>query len=152
MASELSVACCQLPGGPIRGSDALVDSDQQLIVEDEPVPIRRSPMTSLSFACMKRLLQRIPDRLRNRYGVVLAVLAAWVMLFADNDLWTLWKNHRELSRMEQQSEWYAAEIARTKEQLAEIANDKDLLEKFARERYFMKRENEDIFVLVQEKH
>ena len=47
--------------------------------------------------------------------------------------------------------WYAAEIARTKGQLAEIHNDKDLLEKFARERYLMKRDNEDIFVLVPEK-
>ncbi len=101
--------------------------------------------------CVKKLLDRIPARLRNRYGLVLGALVAWVLVFADNDLWTLWKNHRELSRMEQQSEWYAAEIARTKEQLAEIANDKELLEKFARERYFMKRDNEDIFVLVAEK-
>jgi cell division protein FtsB len=127
-----------------------VASDQQPIVEDEATRRLRSKSTSPSFAGMKRLLQRIPARLRNRYGVVLAVLLAWVMLFADNDLWTLWKNHRELRRMKQQSEWYAAEIARTKEQLAEIANDKELLEKFARERYFMKRENEDIFVLVPE--
>jgi len=99
---------------------------------------------------VKKLLDRIPARVRNRYGLVLGALLAWVLIFADNDIWRLWKNHRELNRMEQQSEWYAAEIGRTKEQLAEIANDKELLEKFARERYFMKRDNEDIFVLVAE--
>jgi cell division protein FtsB len=97
---------------------------------------------------MKRLLDRIPPRLRNRYGAALLVLVAWITVFSDSDLWTTWKNHRELNRMEQQSDWYAKEIARTKEQLAEIANDKGLLEKFARERYLMKRDDEDIFVLV----
>jgi cell division protein FtsB len=100
---------------------------------------------------VNRLLNRIPKRLRNRYGLAVLVLAAWISVFSDNDLWTTWKNHRELGRMAEQSEWYAQEIARTKEQLAEIANDDELLEKFARERYLMKRDNEDIFVLVPEK-
>lgn len=104
-----------------------------------------------SFGAVKKLVDRIPARLRNRYGVVAALMLAWVTLFADNDLWTLWKNHRALSEMRNQREWYTREIARTKEQLAEIASDKELLEKFARERYLMKRDNEDIFVLVAEK-
>ncbi|HRP00710.1 MAG TPA: septum formation initiator family protein, partial [Flavobacteriales bacterium] len=78
-------------------------------------------------------------------------LLVWVALFDRNDLWTTWKNHRELGRMEEQQEWYAAEIERTKEQLHELSSDTTLLEKFARERYLMKRDNEDIFVLVPAK-
>lgn len=100
---------------------------------------------------MNKLIDRIPKRLRNRYGIALLVLVAWISIFSDNDLWTTWKNHRELSRMEEQSGWYELEIARTKEQLTEMQSDKLLLEKFARERYLMKRDNEDIFVLVPEK-
>ena len=53
--------------------------------------------------------------------------------------------------MEEQQEWFTAEIQRTKEQLHELSSDTELLEKFARERYLMKRDNEDIFVLVPEK-
>lgn len=100
---------------------------------------------------MKKLLDRIPQRLRNRYALAVLGLVAWVMFFDANDIWTTWKNHRELNTMEGQADWYALEIAHTKEQLQEIASDKDLLEKFARERYLMKRDNEDIFVLVAEK-
>ena len=100
---------------------------------------------------MKKLLQYIPARLRNRYGAVVLVLLAWVALFDRNDLWTTWKNHRELAKMEEQQEWFTAEIQRTKEQLHELSSDTELLEKFARERYLMKRDNEDIFVLVPEK-
>ncbi len=100
---------------------------------------------------LNKLILRIPARFRNRYGLVAALMLAWITLFADNDIWTLWKNHRALSAMRDQREWYDRELARTKEQLAEIASDKDLLEKFARERYLMKRDNEDIFVLVAER-
>ncbi len=101
-----------------------------------------------TFDPVKKLLRAIPTWLRNRYGAVALGLLAWVALFDRNDLWTTWKNHRELGRMEDQQEWYAAEIERTKEQLHELSSDTTLLEKFARERYLMKRENEDIFVLV----
>lgn len=100
---------------------------------------------------MKRLLDRIPSRLRNRYVLAVAVLLAWITLFDRNDIWTTWKNSRELGAMRKQHAWYASEIGRTREQLHELSSNKELLEKFARERYLMKRENEEIFVLVPEK-
>ncbi len=104
-----------------------------------------------TFGLVKKLVHAIPAWLRNRYGAVALGLLVWVALFDRNDLWTTWKNHRELGRMEEQQEWYAAEIERTKEQLHELSSDTTLLEKFARERYLMKRDNEDIFVLVPAK-
>ncbi len=112
---------------------------------------RRSCSTPSTFGPVKKLLDRIPTRLRNRHGLAVLVLVGWITIFDQSDIWTTWKNHRELSDMEEQAEWYAAEITRTKEQLVEISSDQDLLEKFARERYLMKRDNEDIFVLVAEK-
>jgi cell division protein FtsB len=104
-----------------------------------------------NFTPVKKLLDRIPQRLRNRYGLATAALVLWIALFSDNDIWTTWKNHRELGRMEAQNAWYAAEIEKARTQLNELNSDKLHLEKFARERYLMKRENEDIFVLVAEK-
>lgn len=101
---------------------------------------------------MKKILRYIPERLRNRYGIAVLVLVGWIAIFDRNDIWTTWKNSRELSRMEDQQTWYASEIERTREQLHELSSDKELLEKFARERYLMKRDNEDIFVLVPEKN
>lgn len=100
---------------------------------------------------MKKLIDRIPKRFRNRYGIAVLMLVGWIIFFDKSDAWTTFKNRRELSRMEEQKDWYRTEIARTKEQLHELSSDKELLEKFARERYLMKRENEDIFVLVPEK-
>lgn len=99
---------------------------------------------------MKRLFDRIPSRLRNRYVLAVVALLAWITVFDANDIWTTWKNSRELAAMRKQHGWYAREIERTREQLNELSSNKELLEKFARERYLMKRENEEIFVLVPE--
>ncbi len=104
-----------------------------------------------SFAAMRKVLDRIPARLRNRYTAAALGLLCWILFLDRNDAWTTFKNSRELSRMQEQKEFYTSEIARTKEQLHELGSDKALLEKFARERYLMKRDNEDIFVLVPEK-
>jgi cell division protein FtsB len=52
--------------------------------------------------------------------------------------------------MQQQHAWYQQEIDRTRAKLHELTSDKRLLEKFARERYLMKRDNEEIFVFVAE--
>lgn len=99
---------------------------------------------------MKRPI-RIPRQLRNRYVIALLGLFVWLALFDRNDLWTTFKNQRELGRMREQKEWYRGEIERSRENLNELSSNKRLLEKFARERYLMKRDNEDIFVLVPEK-
>jgi cell division protein FtsB len=95
-----------------------------------------------------KLLRKIPSSLRNRYALLALALLVWITFLDRNDIWTTLKNRRELSRMRDQREWYTKEIERTNEQLHEISSNKQLLEKFARERYLMKRENEDIFVLV----
>lgn len=99
---------------------------------------------------MKRPI-RIPRQLRNRYVIAVLGLFVWLALFDRNDLWTTFKNQRELGRMHEQKEWYRAEIERSREHLNELSSNKRLLEKFARERYLMKRDNEDIFMLVPEK-
>lgn len=98
-----------------------------------------------------KILRFVPGMLRNRYGAGLLVLALWICLFADYDLYTMVKLRHQLGQMEEQRDQYAVEIATTREQLHELNSDQALLEKFAREKYLMKRDNEDIFVLVPNK-
>ena len=76
---------------------------------------------------MKKLIDRIPKRFRNRYGIAVLVLVSWIIFFDKSDAWTTFKNRRELSRMEEQKDWYRMEIARTKEQLHELSSNKKLL-------------------------
>lgn len=99
----------------------------------------------------EKLLRWVPQRLRNRYGLAIGVLLLWITLFADYDLFTMLKLRHELGTMRSQREHYAEEVARTKEQLHQLNSDRALLERFAREKYLMKRPNEDVFVLVPKK-
>ena len=52
--------------------------------------------------------------------------------------------------LEKDKRYYTTEIANNKESLNELMSSMDNLEKFAREKYLMKRDNEDIFVFVEE--
>ncbi len=99
----------------------------------------------------ERILGRIPARLRNRYGLAVGVLVLWITLFADYDLITMIKLRGELGKLHDQREHFAQEVEHTKEQLHQLNSDQDLLERFAREKYLMKRDNEDVFVLVPKK-
>lgn len=99
----------------------------------------------------EKILRFVPKPLRNRYGAGLLALLLWITLFADYDLYTMFKLRHQLGQIQGQHEWYAEEIATTRAQLHEINSDQHLLEKFAREKYLMKRDNEDIFVLVPRK-
>ncbi len=102
-------------------------------------------------AVKEKVLRFVPGMLRNRYGAGLLVLLLWICLFADYDLYTMMKLRHQLGQMKEQRDQYADEIATTRAQLHELNSDQALLEKFAREKYLMKRDNEDIFVLVPKK-
>jgi cell division protein FtsB len=102
-------------------------------------------------AVKAKILRFVPRPLRNRYGAGILALFLWISLFADYDLYTMFKLRHQLGQIKEQHEWYAEEIAKTREQLHELNSDQRLLEKFAREKYLMKRDNEDIFVLVPKK-
>ena len=46
--------------------------------------------------------------------------------------------------------YYLTEIEQNKKDMQELMGDKAHLEKFARERFLMKKDNEDIFLIVPE--
>lgn len=70
--------------------------------------------------------------------------------FDENSFISTIKNQIKLSELEAEKEHYTKEIAESTADLKLLQNDKALLEKFARERYLMKREDEDIFVFAVE--
>lgn len=95
-------------------------------------------------------LQNIPSWLKNRYVVASLAFAVWVAFFDQHDLISQLSMRAELYQLEQDKEYYQREIIETREDLQELLSDNDKLEKFAREKYYMKRPNEEIFVLVEE--
>jgi cell division protein FtsB len=84
--------------------------------------------------------------LGNRYVIVLVFFAVW-MLFLDN---TSYLEHRilnkQLNELEDNKKYYQDEIRRDDENIKLLKNP-DQIEKYAREKYYMKRDSEDIYII-----
>lgn len=93
-----------------------------------------------TFSLLRKLLF-------NRYVLALAAFCTWVLFFDKNDFFTQRQRHAELEELNQKIAYYQQQIAQTQQELRALDNDPSTLEKYAREKYFMKRPNEDIYVL-----
>jgi cell division protein FtsB len=73
------------------------------------------------------------------------------MLFFDqNSYLNKRKYNKELKQLQKDKEFYLKKIAEDSIELKELKTNNLNLEKFARERYLMKRPNEDIFIIMDE--
>lgn len=73
------------------------------------------------------------------------------MMFLDrNDFTSQYEYRQKLSQIHKDQQYYKEEIIKVKKDLKELSTDPEQLEKFAREKYLMKRDGEDIFVIVPE--
>lgn len=89
--------------------------------------------------------------IRNKYILTAGAFAVWMLFFDNRDIITTHFKHRsELNRLEKSRSWYQQEIRTTREELEQLRSGADILEKYARERYRMKKDNEDLFVISEE--
>lgn len=54
---------------------------------------------------------------------------------------------RELQELQKSKSYFTQEIAKEKKSLEELKTDPTAIEKYAREKYLMKRDNEDLFII-----
>ena len=78
-------------------------------------------------------------------------LIVWVGFFDKNDVRNQMDFRKEVKRLQEERKYYANEIRSITSDLRELSTNPKTLEKFAREKYYMKRDNEEIFVLVEKK-
>lgn len=93
---------------------------------------------------------RIPKILLNRYVFTLFVFLIWMAFFDQNNLFVQQERLATLRDAKQKIEFYERETEKTEIQLKELMSSDQTLEKFAREKYYMKKPNEDVFVIVRE--
>jgi cell division protein FtsB len=73
-----------------------------------------------------------------------------MMLLDSNNLVARYKLGSKLRSLQSQKEYYQDKIKEVQEHRAQLYGDKESIEKFAREKYLMKKESEDIYVIVEE--
>jgi cell division protein FtsB len=85
---------------------------------------------------------------RNKYFLTVIGLIVWLLFFDKNDVFTQYELIQKCHKLEKDKNYYVAEIENNKVNLKELRTNKKSLETFAREKYLMKKENEDVFVFV----
>jgi cell division protein FtsB len=96
-------------------------------------------------------MKRLIDLFKNKYFLVSLAFVVWMIFFDKNDLFSQFQYHQQLNTLKQQRDFYQKETTQVNKDLDELTSDPQKLEKFAREKYLMKKDNEDVFVIVQPK-
>lgn len=93
---------------------------------------------------LQLLLNQIPAPLRNKYFLVLTLFFGWMIFFDQHDLVTQWHLQDTVKDMEAEKEAYTDKIEEAKQNRLDLEVNK---EKFAREKYYMQKYNEDVFII-----
>jgi cell division protein DivIC len=93
-----------------------------------------------------KILKHIPSFLKNKYLLTATGFTVWILFFDARDIITShFKERGELLKLQQSEKYYEQQIAATKQELQQLKTNPAVLEKYAREKYLMKRDNEDLF-------
>lgn len=85
----------------------------------------------------------------NKYFIIAIVFVVWMFFFDANSFFVHQELNQEINELENNKNYFQDEITRDKEFLEKL-KDEDELEKFARETYYLKKENEEIFIIEHE--
>ena len=84
----------------------------------------------------------------NKYLITGIAFVIWMMFFDRNDFPSQIRRYRELNKMEQNQKNMSLLISKTQKELELLKTNPETLEKYAREKYMMKKENEDLYIVT----
>ena len=97
---------------------------------------------------LEKYFRKIWPWLKNKYVMTLLAFVVWILFFSQYNLIDRTRMAKNLKEMQREKAYYIEQIKRDSTRLHELTTDNENLEKFAREQYYMKKPNEDIFVVV----
>ena len=96
-----------------------------------------------------KLLTHIPAFLKNKYFISFAAFCVILLFLDKNDFFTQLGRRNEMKSLQQSKRFYTSQIATERKELEALKNNPATLEKYAREKYLMKRDNEELFIISE---
>ena len=96
-----------------------------------------------------KLLNHIPAFLKSKYLISFAAFCVVVLFLDKNDFFTQLDRRKELRELQQSKRYYTTQIAAERKELEALRTNPAILEKYAREKYLMKRDNEELFIISE---
>ena len=95
------------------------------------------------------MFKKIFSVVTNKYLLTVVGLAVWLTFFDRNDIFTQYDLKQQVLKLEKERNYYLEQIIANNKAIEELHTNQKSIEKFARETYLMKRDNEDVFVIVK---
>lgn len=86
---------------------------------------------------------------RHKYMITIGIFVCIIGFLDENSLYRRLKYEREISQLKKEIEKYKAEYEESTEKLNELQTNPETIEQIAREKYLMKKPNEDIYVFEE---
>ena len=93
------------------------------------------------------VLWQIPAFLRNKFVLATLSFVIWMLFFDRNDVFTQMERKSELNQLKQSKQYYEKQINENRKFSKDLQFNASAIEKYAREKYLMKRDNEDLFII-----
>jgi len=94
------------------------------------------------------MLKKILNILLNKYLITTVAFVVWLIFFDSNNMIMQQDLKAKLKDLQVEKKFYLDEIRRDSILTHQLLTDTAALEKFAREKYLMKKEGEDIFLVI----
>jgi cell division protein FtsB len=97
-----------------------------------------------------KMNKKISKWVFNRYIITIVLFATWLTFFDENNLINQVQARGELNKLRVEKKYYSDKIDDYAYQIKALDSDPNFVEKYAREHYYFSKENEDVFIVVQD--
>ena len=99
---------------------------------------------------IQKVLKKILPALKNKYVLTFLIFLVWLIFFDQNNLVDRVRQMNRQEELQQEKQFYLEKIKKDSVKLHQLKTNEENLEEFAREEYYMKKDNEDIYIIVEE--
>ena len=93
------------------------------------------------------IIKALPKPLRNKYLIFFLLFIFWIIFLDDYNLINQNQMRSKVDHLKDQKYFYITEIKKDSTELSNLKNDSSKQERFAREKFLMKKDNEDLFII-----
>ena len=94
------------------------------------------------------MFRKILKIIKNRYVIITTVFVVWIVVFDKNNLISQMDLTKKLHKLQEDKNFYLNSIREDSIKMHELQTNPEDLEKFAREKHIMKRDSEEIYLIV----
>lgn len=100
---------------------------------------------------MKAYLLNIVKKYKIQLGLLLFFLI-WMLFFDEYNWLRIRNDSQKLDNLKEERLYLKEKIEKDRQQLHTLQNDTEALERFAREEYMLKKEDEEVFIIIEDEN